>query len=254
MADFRTTDNKRGNLIGIAMAVGVHLLVLVFGSFTGLTYIYPPPEEKTIIIDFTTEEQAAPSPTPAVAPKKVQAQKKTPVPKPQNKVEAPSKVETTPAGEVEVPSKKAEVKVPEPPVKEETVEEDEPIDMRALFKSAGSSTSPADTARVEKTDMETRMTTEAPGRNSWSLDGRKLDGQLPSPAYTVQESGTIVVNIWVDMYGNVEKAVVAGEGTTVTNRQLWNAAREAAFSTKFKKSIDHPELQQGTITYVFKLK
>ena len=72
--------------------------------------------------------------------------------------------------------------------------------------------------------------------------------------YNVQESGTVVVNIWVDNYGNVAKAVPGGDGTTVTNQALWTAARKAALETHFNMSADAPAMQEGTITYIFNLK
>jgi hypothetical protein len=40
----------------------------------------------------------------------------------------------------------------------------------------------------------------------------------------------------------------------VTDRTLWKAAEEAARKAKFNVSRNAPESQQGTITYVFKLK
>ena len=86
------------------------------------------------------------------------------------------------------------------------------------------------------------------------LEGRGTEGSLPRPSYNVQESGTVVVTIWVDQYGKVVKAQAGADGTTVTDKTLWAAARSAAMGTRFKQKIDAPALQQGTITYVFKLK
>ena len=66
--------------------------------------------------------------------------------------------------------------------------------------------------------------------------------------------GKVVVDIWVDNYGNVTKAIAGAQGTTVTNQSLWAAARAAAMKAHFNQSADAPALQQGTITYIFKLK
>ena len=63
----------------------------------------------------------------------------------------------------------------------------------------------------------------------------------------------VVVQIKVDQYGNVKEAIPGVEGTTVTDKNLWNAARKAAMETHFNMSADAPALQQGTITYRFKL-
>jgi TonB family protein len=72
--------------------------------------------------------------------------------------------------------------------------------------------------------------------------------------YNVQESGDVIVTIWVDNYGNVVRAVPGGDGTTVTDKALWAAARKAALETHFNMSADAPAMQEGTITYHFKLK
>ncbi|MBQ4026194.1 MAG: energy transducer TonB, partial [Bacteroidales bacterium] len=64
----------------------------------------------------------------------------------------------------------------------------------------------------------------------------------------------VVVKIWVDQYGKVQKAVPGADGTTVTDRALWTAARNAALETGFTMSSSAPALQEGTITYIFNLK
>ena len=83
------------------------------------------------------------------------------------------------------------------------------------------------------------------------LSGRSVNGTLPKPVSNIQTSGKVVVDIWVDTYGNVQKAVAGTEGTTVTDKKLWQAARKAALGAHFNMSADAPALQKGTITYVF---
>ena len=63
----------------------------------------------------------------------------------------------------------------------------------------------------------------------------------------------VVVSIKVDQYGTVTEAVPGAEGTTVTDKDLWNAARQAALKSHFNQKADAPVLQSGTITYKFKL-
>jgi TonB family protein len=95
---------------------------------------------------------------------------------------------------------------------------------------------------------------KADGVPNARLKGRNVLGALPKPDYTVQDEGTVVVEIWVNKSGNVTKALAGAQGTTVSNPTLWAAARVAAMKTHFNQSVDAPELQQGTITYIFKLK
>lgn len=85
------------------------------------------------------------------------------------------------------------------------------------------------------------------------LEGRTVLGVLPRPTYATQTSGIVVVSIWVDQYGTVQKAISGADGTTVTDKDLWNAARKAAIGAHFNMSADAPSLQQGTITYKFNL-
>ena len=50
----------------------------------------------------------------------------------------------------------------------------------------------------------------------------------------------MVVTIWVDNYGKVVKAQAGADGTTVTDKSLWAAARNAAMGTRFKQKMDAP--------------
>lgn len=83
------------------------------------------------------------------------------------------------------------------------------------------------------------------------LKGRTVVGSLPRPSYTVDAEGIVVVQVKVDQYGNVTEAIPGTEGTTVTNKQLWSAARNAAMKAHFNMSANAPALQTGTITYHF---
>lgn len=87
---------------------------------------------------------------------------------------------------------------------------------------------------------------------TWDLGGRDLLGELPRPAYNIQEEGRVVVTIIVDPEGNVIDTRINNR-TNTTNLQLRNAAEQAARKTKFN-AIGGENNQTGTITYYFKLK
>ena len=87
---------------------------------------------------------------------------------------------------------------------------------------------------------------------SFSLSGRSVIGSLVKPEYRVNDYGTVVVRITVDRDGVVTAAEAGVRGTTTTDTRLINAARDAAFKTRFNR-IENPGVQQGTITYHFKL-
>ena len=56
----RERQEKISKVTGIVLTVAVHLCIAVFGVFTGLKYIYPPPEEKSILIDFSEDRPLKP--------------------------------------------------------------------------------------------------------------------------------------------------------------------------------------------------
>lgn len=85
---------------------------------------------------------------------------------------------------------------------------------------------------------------------SYKLGNRKANS-LPKPVYTSNNSGRVVVAIVVDRLGNVISATPGVKGSTTNEKELINAAKRAALSTKFEKSEKSPEEQRGSITYNF---
>lgn len=82
----------------------------------------------------------------------------------------------------------------------------------------------------------------------WSLYGRNVK-RLPEPSKDFAQAGLVVVQIMVDVAGNVTNATVTG-GTTISDRATQQLALQAARQTKFTEG-DKP--QMGKITYTFKL-
>ena len=62
----------------------------------------------------------------------------------------------------------------------------------------------------------------------------------------------MVVKIWVDRLGNVTQTSAPEKGSTLTDQALVNQAKSAAMRAKFSPKDDAPEVQTGTITYVFR--
>lgn len=90
------------------------------------------------------------------------------------------------------------------------------------------------------------------GMGTYDLGGRSVgSGGLTLPKYTVDDYGTVVVNITVNPTGNVISAEI-GKKTTTGSSALRNEALKAARNTKFN-SITTANNQQGTITYKFNL-
>ncbi|MCQ2142956.1 MAG: energy transducer TonB [Bacteroidales bacterium] len=253
----RTRREKISRVTGVALTLAAHSAILLCGAFTGFKYIYPPPEEKTVLIEFEEVQESDPLRVKTGTQPRAQEVDKT---KP---IEIVKQSQAQQEGHKQNLAKEAtvgedgDVEVNEPKREKE-------IDKRALFHAADNVTdkdtlAPQTSSKISESlsaghadgNSKAGKTTGEPNAK---LQGRQLLGSIPSPSYTAQASGTVVVDIWVDNYGNVTKAIPGGEGTTVTNTELWNAARKSAMNTHFSMSADAPASQKGTITYIFKLK
>ena len=89
------------------------------------------------------------------------------------------------------------------------------------------------------------------GGAGFSLAGRSARA-LPSPNTSTNKEGKVVVKIWVDRAGNVTQVSAPEKGSTLTDASLVSKAKAAAMKAKFSPKDDAPEVQTGTITYVFR--
>jgi len=88
---------------------------------------------------------------------------------------------------------------------------------------------------------------------SHTLLNRRAEN-LMKPEYECNESGTVIVEIWVDQTGKVIKAKAGIKGSTTTSTCLYTKAENAAYKTRFNANPNAPEEQRGTIVYNFSLK
>ena len=255
----RQTEDKRARWTGLAATVAVHAVAVVFCLTAGLKYLDPPPPETSFLIDF--EEELVENATPVET--KVGRQPQAEETDPEKPVELVQKAESphvndrpnkTPATRQNT---HGDVEVPTPPQKEEPK-----LDPRASFPGMSQkddkATAPhaaSEAGEGFKAGQPDGNTKEGrtEGNANAHLSGRSVVGSLPKPSYNAQLEGTVVVQVKVDQYGNVIEAVPGVEGTTVTDKGLWNAARNAAMKAHFNTSADAPVVQMGTITYKFKL-
>ncbi len=253
----RERQEKRSRVTGIALTAVMHVALLVCCFLTGFTYLDPPPpEQEQILIEFDEPEIQRPRQTWNGS--RPQAYEPDPTKEIKLVQRAESPVEGTKANEAQesVVDDFGDVEVEQPKREKE-------IDRRALFSAADNKsqkdTLAAQTARDVSDALKAghasgnTKTGETSGEPNAKLAGRSVNGTLPRPSYPVQASGKVVVDIWVDQYGTVQKAVAGADGTTVTDKTLWQAARKAALGAHFNMSADAPAMQKGTITYIFKL-
>jgi len=261
MKEYQRTRAEREHnavVVGLLLTIGLHLGALALVSFTGIKYLWPPPEETAMVIDFTEEEEPEFKPVYGREPQGEDVDLEAPV----NIVQrSESPFEST--AENLTPETKADdfgdVDITEPEHPEEPK-----LDPRAAFPGMAKKDTSLTAAHSAEQASDSYKAGQARGNSAEAttegtpnahVEGRKVNkSTLFKPAYNLQESGTVVVKVWVDQYGNVKRAEPGADGTTVTNAKLWAAARAVALKAHFDMKTDAPALQEGTITYIFKLK
>ena len=252
----RKRIEDKSKVTGITLTVLLHAAALCVVSFSGLKYIYPPPEESSFLVDYTEDQEFEMKTYYGREPvgEDVDLEKDVEF---VQKSESPNESlaeNLTPAAK---PDNFGDVETPEPPRQEEPK-----LDPRAAFPGMArkdtSITSPH-SAREASSDFRAGQATgnaegaKTEGVANAHLEGRKVNkSTLIKPSNDFQESGKIVMKIWVDNYGNVKKAIV-DDGTTISSTKLIAEARAAAMKAHFDQKIDAPAMQEGTITYIYTL-
>lgn len=245
---------KKGRWIGIAMTVLIHMGLLLVSFRAGLKYIYPPPEELGILLEFEQEEPKPVQVTTGTEPRAENANPDNDVRLVQRSEAAVQGIQENRGVETTVGTE-GDVEVPEPP-------RPKPINKKALFSSAKNKQDTlaqqvaedvSDALRAGHSQGNTEVG-GVEGAPSAKLAGRTVMGNLPIPDYGVEASGKVVVRIKVDQYGKVTDAIPGAQGTTVQDATLWEAAKKAALEARFNISQSAPIIQEGTITYVFTLR
>ena len=252
----RAQEQRTSTIVGVVLTVAVNAGVLLTASFSGLDIIDPPPPERGI-------EMELPADIAKFNPKKIQTNRQAVAEEPDRTKPVEYVKESKSPVEGKTPSQApastlgntGDVATPEPP-------REEPINTRALFSNPDKNNSKDTLAQHVSRESSDKLEDGHPqgnvkngntdGMPNAHLEGRTALNGIPVPAYNVQESGTVVVEIQVNPAGVVVKARAGAEGTNTGNTKLWKAAEEAAFKTKFSLKQDAPELQKGTITYIFK--
>lgn len=250
---YESPFDKKARIIGLSLTVLFHVALLFVCVKAGLKYIYPPPPEQGILLEFVQEDPKPVQVKVGVEPRAKKAD-------PDKEVRLVQKSEAPQVGTMQNKSVEStvgtegDVETPEPP-------RPKPIDRRALFSS---SRNKQDTLSQQTADrVSDALRAGQPDGNTDNsgldgsavarLEGRSAVGNLPQPTYDIEKAGKVVVTIRVDQLGTVTNAIPGAQGTTVQDATLWKAAQEAALKAKFNKSSDAPAVQEGTITYIFKL-
>ncbi|MCX7862842.1 MAG: energy transducer TonB [Bacteroidales bacterium] len=232
-----------------------HIIVVLLLLFLALRVPLPLPGEKGILVNFGTTDDGAGVNEPQ--------QEQQQVPKQQEKVEQTNLTQDFEEAPVIKQIDKNKPKQEEQKTQQtQKTEEQRTVNQNALFpgnqnsnnQSEGESTGIGNQGNPDgDPNALSHQGNPDGGGNSYNLGGRGLKGALPRPVYPGNEQGKVVVEIYVDRYGNVVKANAGIKGSTILSKPYLDAALQAAMRAKFDAKPDAPELQRGTITYRFSL-
>ena len=259
--DYLKDRNKRK---GIITTLLVHVLIVLLFLFTGLTIPVPLPEQG-ILVNFGTTDQGMGEVQPEESassdaeefveemPEEVTTTTPEPTPMPdevltQTIEEAPAVNEASPT---EIEPEIVEEKEPEPVVNQAALYGGKKTN-DATDSYEGETGTPGDQGIIEGSKTSTVHGVSTGRGKGFSLSGRDITFR-PSINENTQETGKVVVNIWVNRYGKVTRATPGSKGSTTTSAHLYKIAKNAALKAKFSPNRDAPEEQKGTIEFVFKV-
>ena len=87
--------------------------------------------------------------------------------------------------------------------------------------------------------------------DGYVLSDNRFAVKKVKPKYNCDESGTVVVRVWVNREGKTIKAEAGVRGTTESASCLIREAKLAARQTTWTPYSSAPEVQIGQITYNF---
>ena len=234
-------------LIGLIVSIVAHGLLILCLLLMGLRYPDPPPPELGVEMDMGEFSDVGTDSEHAAEGGEDLSSESSYANDDNNELTQQS--EDVPLVSKKTPSPTKNKKKPKDNVKPQS--EETKIDQNALFTKG----------RVKKGSGGSIGVGEGSGKGSggegggsgisFSLAGRGSKS-LPLPTATSSENGSIVVEIRVDQEGNVVFAKAVWKGTTLTDTNLWRRCEQAAKKSKFTAKPDAPELQKGTITYIFR--
>ena len=234
-------------LIGLIVSIVAHGLLILCLLLMGLRYPDPPPPELGVEMDMGEFSDVGTDSEHAAEGGEDLSSESSYANDDNNELTQQS--EDVPLVSKKTPSPIKNKKKPKDNVKPQS--EETKIDQNALFTKG----------RVKKGSGGSTGVGEGSGKGSggegggsgisFSLAGRGSKS-LPGPTATSPENGNIVVEIRVDQEGNVVFAKAGVRGTTLWDTNLWRRCEQAAKKSKFTAKPDAPELQKGTITYIFR--
>ncbi|MCX6326604.1 MAG: hypothetical protein NT144_08165 [Bacteroidia bacterium] len=290
--DLHKFPSEKGK--GIVGTTIIHLVLLVLLVFVGFSVPPPLEKEEGILVNFGTDETGLgmiePSPpaiqeetSPPLPSDAVIKTDEDPL-LTQNTEEAPEVKKVDPEAEKKKLEKiEADKKIQEQLETEKILKEQKEIERKRIeaeqqrqadimnrtknalanSKNAGTNSAGEGVAGgpgnqgVTSGSVDSKVRGEGSGLGdkgiSYDLQGRGVL-ELPLPEYDYQGEGIVVVEVSVDKWGKVIRAVTGFKGSTTYDEYLLKVAKDAAMKASFEVKSDAPAVQKGTIKYTFILK
>jgi hypothetical protein len=253
-------DDQNRKRKGFVVSLVVHVLFLLIMLGFTLEAPFPPPLELGIAIQFGGEHDGMGKTDQNQTERAVSAKEQTSLSKPEHKTQKQNVTDqrVVTQSQEEAPSMRSEK--PNPQKQREST----PIDQRALFPGSRSQ---------EKSGQN-----EAAGRKG-SRDGKPQGGQVGDPRNNgligtpdfslqgrnllfwdkpnddTQLQGVVVLNVTVNLRGQVVQAELNTKKSTISRPDLVEKCKLSARKFKFSATDNQtaPPLQSGTITFRFEL-
>jgi len=249
---------------GVIVTALFHAAVIALLIFLGFSTPLPLPGEEGVEVNLGNDTEGFGSIQPD---RPAVVKKTTPPPQAQEKEEEQIVTQDTEDAPAIKTSEKKEVKkeTVKEVVEKEVVKEEPKVNPNAMYKGkskeatkeANEGIAGGEGDQGKPTGAKDSKNYEGPGGEgdgmSYSLAGR-TPKYLPKPSSKFQENGTVAVQITVDKYGKVVKAMAIDKGSNTTSSTLRRLAEAAAKKAVFNANPDAAEMQRGTITYHFVVK
>ena len=257
-------QDKKDTRRGWATTLSVHAVLLVAFALFGLTYQDPPPE-MGIPVNFGYEEDGAGETSAAPAEAASAPSSSTPevneAAVTQDLVDAaalPEKPKETPKPKTTTPTT-TETQKPQEPEKPK-VSDALSNRLKGGFTNSANPGTGSGQGNTTGSGDQGKPTGDLQGNGlgnggtgnsgDYQLGSRKALGR-PKPLYDCEGEGVVVVRIWVDRAGVVQRVEGGVSGSTTSQSCLVSRAEEAARKTRWEGDPAATDLQIGTIRYRF---
>ncbi len=264
--EYYNSENKAPQIWATIITLLYLLVILVAFLFVKFDFDIEDKSSEGILVDFGSHTEGVQGNIPAIA-------STPPPPVSPTTVSKEEQLETDPNSDVAVeaaPDKKKQHKEVSPapvdskPTKE-VEEKPQVVNKKALFPgnsnmtsaaqgggSSAASSASGESAGDPNSKVSNTNFNDGISGVAFDLEGRSVVGSLPTPAYSADATGRVVIEVTVSDNGRVTSASYRAKGSTTNNSQLIAASVKAAYSTRFSES--ESVIQGGVITYTFRYK